>query len=249
MRLAKGDVETALIDADIMMYRAAWKHDGGGIEEAYETIDEMFSHLFYVTKCVSYIGFLTGRNNFRKKIAVTKPYKGNRKDSIMPEHLDAIRDYLINDWFCIMVEDMEADDALGICQTEMSDETIICSIDKDLLQIAGFHYNWNKSEVSEVTPYDAERLLHKQTLMGDATDNIVGIPKVGEKKAEKFLDDIENVVMTDDLCLKAYIGYFKDPDIALAKMNETIGLVKIATSSSDPRLPEKYIIPEVSFIF
>ena len=60
MKLNKGDVKTALIDADIMLYRAAWKHEGEDVESAYETIDAMFEHLFFVTKAYSYIGILTG---------------------------------------------------------------------------------------------------------------------------------------------------------------------------------------------
>ena len=39
MKLSKGTIQTALIDVDIMLYRASWKHEGGDVEEAYETID------------------------------------------------------------------------------------------------------------------------------------------------------------------------------------------------------------------
>jgi len=252
MKLSKGDVQTALIDADIMLYRAAWKHEGDDVENAYESVDSMFEHIFYVTKCVQYIGFLTGRGNFRKDIAVTKVYKGNRKDTIMPEHFDAIRDYIIEAWDCHVVDGIEADDALGVCQSNM-DKTIICSIDKDLLQIEGLHYNWNKGEVKYVNQHEADRLIYKQTLMGDSTDNIVGIPKVGDKRAEKILsntfDENGDVLSYPDQCLRAYLDYYKDEDLAKEKHDETYNLVYIAKHTDDYRFKEEFEIPEPSYVF
>jgi 5'-3' exonuclease len=245
--LSKGDVKTALIDVDIMLYRAAWKHEGDEVERAYETIDSMFEHIFYVTKCENYIGFLTGKNNFRKEIATIKPYKGNRKDMIMPEHFDDIRQYLIRAWSCDVVDGLEADDALGICQTEM-DDTIICSIDKDLLQIKGFHYNWNKGEVCNVTEYDAWQKLYEQTLSGDSTDNIVGIPRIGEKKAKKLLEDCFSVEEAKNISIFAYAEYYKE-DNHLSMFQENHDLVKICTSSEDSRLSSKFIIPTVNYTF
>lgn len=248
MKLSKGDVEIALIDADIMLYRAAFKHEGGDVEDAYDTIDNMFDHIFHVTKCVSYIAFLTGKGNFRKDIAVTKEYKGNRKDMIMPEHLDDLRDYLWDKWSCKIVNGIEADDALGICQTNL-DKTIICSIDKDLLQIEGLHYNWNNKEVKYVNKHEAERLLHLQSLMGDSTDNIVGIPKVGKVKADKILTLGDIGVPHSEICLEAYISYFKDEELGKEKYEETYNLVNIAKDCNDPRFKEPFKIPDVNYIF
>ena len=249
MQLNNGDVKTALIDADIMLYRAAWKHEGDDLDYALETIDAMFEHIFYVTKCANYIGFLTGKFNFRKDLAKTKVYKGNRKDMPMPEHFDAIKDYLINQWHCKIVNGLEADDALGICQTEMED-TIICSIDKDLLQIKGLHYNWNKGEVIEVSEDDAWYKLYQQTLTGDSTDNIVGIPRVGEKKASKILSECYTSHEASITTMKAYGDYYKDNEaLAFNMFKENLDLVKICTSSKDERLKEDFIIPEPAYVF
>tara|TARA_X000001382_G_scaffold101953_2_gene76662 strand:- start:2368 stop:3105 length:738 start_codon:yes stop_codon:yes gene_type:complete len=241
------NVKTALIDADIMMYRSAWKHEGDDIESAYESIDAMFDHIFVMTKCSSYIGFLTGKGNFRKDVAKTKPYKGNRKDMVIPEHLDAVRDYLIEQWKCDVVEGLEADDALGICQTEMKD-TCICSIDKDLLQIEGLHYNWNKSEFTEVSENDAWFKLYQQTLSGDSTDNIVGIPRVGEKTAKKILAECYSPQEASIATINAYGNYYKD-DNHLTMYQENFDLVKICTSLSDSRIKETFTIPQINYIF
>tara|TARA_Y100000593_G_scaffold85522_1_gene162680 strand:+ start:1589 stop:2332 length:744 start_codon:yes stop_codon:yes gene_type:complete len=247
MQLNSKDIKTALIDADIMLYRAAWKHEGDDVDNAYETIDAMFEHIFHVTKCINFIGFLTGKSNFRKEIAFTKPYKGNRKDMVLPEHFDAIRDYLIDEWSCEVVDGMEADDALGICQNEMED-TIICSIDKDLLQIEGYHYNWNKNEVHFISEYDAWHKLYSQTLSGDSTDNIVGIPRVGEKKANKILEECFSAQEAKNITIFAYSNYYKE-DNHLTMFKENYDLVKICTSSNDSRLKVKFEKPKVNYVF
>lgn len=247
MQLNSGDVKTALIDADIMLYRAAWKHEGDELENAFETIDAMFEHIFYVTKCANYIGFLTGKGNFRKDLAKTKVYKGNRKDVPMPEHFDSIREYLTETWLCEVVEGLEADDALGISQTQM-DDTIICSIDKDLLQIKGLHYNWNKGEIIKVSEDDAWYKLYQQTLAGDPTDNIAGIPRVGEKKAIKILSECYSSHEACIATMNAYGDYYKD-DNHLTMFQENLDLVRICTSSEDGRLKEEFNIPEPNYIF
>lgn len=85
--------------------------------------------------------------------------------------------------------------------------------------------------------------------MGDSTDNIVGIPKVGDKTAEKILDKIENITMTEAICIEAYMKHYDDYELSVTKMMETMDLVRIATSSSDSRFHCKFEIPEVSYVF
>lgn len=69
----------ALIDADIILYRVAWAKKDETEEEVVENyLDEYFTTLQSSTGCSQYIGYLTGRNNFRYELAVSLPYKGNR---------------------------------------------------------------------------------------------------------------------------------------------------------------------------
>jgi len=248
MKLSKGEVQTALIDVDIMLYRAAWKHEGDDVENAYESIDAMFDNIFYVTRCSGYIGFLTGKGNFRKEIAKTKEYKGNRKDSAMPMWFQEIREYLIEEWGCIVTDGIEADDALGICQSNM-EKTIICSIDKDLLQIKGLHYNWNRNEVSFVNQHEADKLVYKQALMGDSTDNIVGIPRCGDVKSDKILSNGDVTESYEDKCKEAYLKHFEDEELSTTMFNENYALVYIARKVNDDRFKSEFIIPDpiVSF--
>jgi DNA polymerase-1 len=133
-----------------------------------------------------YVMYLTGSNNFRRQIDPN--YKANRPDE-RPKHWQACRDYLIKKHKAILVDGAEADDALGWNQT---DDTIICSIDKDLLMILGKHYNWVKKEFTTVTHESALQTFHRQLLIGDTSDNVFGIKGIGPKKAEKALGSLDN---------------------------------------------------------
>jgi DNA polymerase-1 len=97
-------------------------------------------------------------------------------------------------------EGLEADDMLGIEQDKSTLTTTICSLDKDLLQIPGLHFSWEIGtktwtrpdtwfEQSELEGY---RLLYQQSIKGDATDNIKGIPGKGKVFAEKVLKDCQS---------------------------------------------------------
>jgi 5'-3' exonuclease len=240
----------ALIDADVILYRAAWKHEGDDFWDCVESIDAMFDYIFFRTGSEEYIAFFTGKDNFRKELAFTKEYKGNRKGRPKPALFDAAREYMTNAWGCVTVNGIEADDALGICQTEMDDDTIICTIDKDLQQIEGVHYNWNSDEIFEVSKEEAIYTKYIQILMGDSTDNIQGIPRVGEVKAIKILSKVkdEGCSYLEAVC-DAYVAHFEDEDLALDMMNETAGLTDIATSSKDERFVKNFIIPPTSMIF
>ena len=75
---------------------------------------------------------------------------------------------------------------LGLNQTT---DTCICSIDKDLLQIPGRHYNFVDDVKSTVDIYEADNWFMTQVLSGDvSTDNIQGLPGIGEAKAANIVD-------------------------------------------------------------
>jgi len=88
-------------------------------------------------------------------------------------------------WGAEVVDNMEADDMCAMHQTE---DTVICSGDKDLLQIEGWHYNPTKPEngMFEMDSINAARNFYLQLLAGDATDNIYGLGAVPEKYVTDF---------------------------------------------------------------
>lgn len=135
----------------------------------------------------SYKLFLDGGGNFREDMARIRTYKGNRKGKDKPVYYQEIRDYLVNEWGAILVEGMEADDACAIELTKLGKNGILCGVDKDLLQVAGKHYNIMKGSLSVVTQKQAIYNLWHQAITGDSTDNIPGCKGIGPKKAEKII--------------------------------------------------------------
>ena len=132
--------------------------------------------------------YLTGPGNFREQLATLRPYKGNRDASHKPKYYREIKDYLVTVWHAEVVSGREADDALGCAQTAAEpDTTVIVSIDKDLDNIPGHHYNWRKKEYYYVDQSTSDRLFWTQVLTGDGTDNIPGVPGTGIKTAEKLI--------------------------------------------------------------
>jgi len=133
---------------------------------------------------------LSGPDNFRNEIATIKPYKGNRDKAYRPIHYEAIRKYMFDNWDARLIEGHEADDECSILSwVDFAADTpyVICTIDKDLDQIPGPHYDYAKKVMYDVYFNDASYFFWKQTLTGDPTDNIQGMFRVGDKAADKML--------------------------------------------------------------
>lgn len=171
--------------------------------------------------------FLTGKDNFRDKIATLKVYKGNRDPSHKPKYYSEIKDYLIAHHGAEVVDGQEADDAQGIAQWANKDRsTVIVGIDKDMYMIPGWHYNWVKDELKYVKLADANTFFFKQMLTGDTTDNIPGIPKVGPKTAEKLIAPVAgNIIEMQRVVREKYKEYYGDK--AQSAYNEMANLLWI----------------------
>jgi 5'-3' exonuclease len=176
----------ALMDGDIYAFRVACTTENDNEAIAVYRVNEMIENTLAEVEASEYKLFLTSPDNFRKHIY--PEYKANRT-ATKPKHLQFLRDYLVESWQGTVAEKMEADDYLGINQHESS---IICSIDKDLLQVPGKHYNFVKKEFYEVDVETGSRNFYTQLLTGDTSDNIKGIAGIGPVKAKKALADATN---------------------------------------------------------
>ncbi len=183
--------KTALIDGDIIVYAVGFAANKDPLQNALHSVKIMIRTILDETGCDSYTVYLTGKGNYRNEIATIAPYKGTRSGD-KPVHYDAIREYLMDIHNAELIEGKEADDAMGYNQTE---NTVICSIDKDMDMISGSHYNWRKKLNYEVSQVDADLWFMKQLMMGDTCDNIKGLKGVGPKRAEAVIAEAEN--MTD----------------------------------------------------
>lgn len=140
-------------------------------------------------KCEAHKVFLTDTKrdkNYRDSIATLQPYKGNRTQD-KPFHYDLIRSYLMEKYGAEMISGQEADDELGIQATENIGNSIICSIDKDLLTVPGQHYNYSSKEWKSISEVEASRNFYTQMVEGDTTDNVPSLAKtlaiLGNKEA------------------------------------------------------------------
>ncbi len=180
---------TLLIDSDLVAFRCAASVGEDAKEIALLRVDRLMQELLHSTQADSYLAFLTGSGNFRKKINLE--YKANRKDKEPPAFLQDCREFLVTEWNAQVSDRCEADDMLGIYQ---SDDTMIASLDKDLRMIPGMHYNWVKGETDYVDHLAGLRHFYKQMLIGDRSDNIFGVDKIGPVKAGKIIDNLEDEI-------------------------------------------------------
>ena len=177
----------ALIDGDIVVYRGAMSAEKEEQWVALARADQMIQDIIADTGATSYNVYLTGSNNFRRDIAPS--YKANRPDS-RPTHWQAVREFLVTQHKAQMCNGYEADDEMGVQQDKETMSTVICSIDKDLLQIPGRHYNFVKKEHKVVDLDQGLKHLYLQSLIGDRSDNIIGVAGIGPVKAEQALAEL-----------------------------------------------------------
>ncbi len=202
---------------------------------------------------------------FRNEIF--KEYKGNRKG--MPEELrpqmKAIKKILkaMN----IGVKEMqgfEADDIIGTlsCKLEeKGEEIVILSGDRDLLQLATDKVGvvipktskgkttyefYNNEVIKEVKGLGAKDLIEVKGLMGDTSDNIPGIPGVGEKTAIKLIKkygSIEKVYENrEELTkkLKENVSTYYEQALMSRKLGRIILDAPIEINESDYELKDMF---------
>jgi|TARA_R110000822_G_scaffold78049_4_gene187058 hypothetical protein len=229
----------ALIDGDSLIYYEMSKPT---LEEALEGIDMRITQMLNITNADRYAGFLTQGKCFRYNIATTKPYKYNRKGGDKPIIWPAIKEYLKQKWNFTYIPELEADDLVSVYHDPL--KTVICSPDKDVLyQNKVSNYNYGKAEFVTLDENDALRFLWKQVLMGDSTDGIVGIPKVGEKTASAWLEDLVPVEMPE-FVLNKYIEKFGIAD-GIHRFTETFKLIYILKTKEDVLRETGIELPEL----
>ena len=218
----------ALIDADILLYEVGSYTDDEGHPLSWplckSRADAKIIKIMDSAGCDDYHLYLTGKNNFRISEGTIRPYKGHRISPKPPNHGQLKKYFLESDNFkgkVTLADLYEADDALSIKQLEelMADEydlecgkylknlcgTVLCSRDKDLNMVPGYHYSWGsgkqkEKEVWYVTREEGWNKFFTQLLTGDSTDNIPGLYRVGAVAAKKLLGGL-----TDDLSMYSVV--------------------------------------------
>ena len=193
--------KNALIDTDILVYSLGHVLDRYTPETVVmNTVDNKLEDITREACCNTTSCYLSRpHDNFRYDIATVSQYKGNRL-SDKPYYWQFIRDYLKHEHGAIESSGCEADDTIADAMVLDRDNSVICSIDKDLETIWGWNYKWGvqgrpAKGLRYISPHEAYRFLCKQMLMGDSTDSILGVYSIGEKRAESILNRCEDDYM------------------------------------------------------
>lgn len=199
-----------LIDGDIVLRKCAYVAEGKTAKEACQIVDDYLNSK--IDYFLTYLGraeygnpmiYLKGATSFRKELC--PEYHANRKDKKDPEHMETIREYLLSNGAKTAKNGYEVDDVLGYLQTKAAPQsTVIFSIDKDLLQIPGYHFNLDNPTLTYVMPYEGIKQFYLQMLIGDPVDNVKGVDGVGKVGAEKLL---KGLLTEDDMYSIVYNQY------------------------------------------
>jgi hypothetical protein len=201
-------MKTALLDGDIIAYHcAAWaaSRNMDGVDML-DRVDFMVQDWARRAGCEELHVMLScpRDENFRRKFWPTyKAHRDGHEDP--PGRADCIAQ-LRSNWGAISRPHIEADDLLGILATsKWSWAPVIVTIDKDLGQIPGWHFNPDKDTAAHlITADEADRFFHQQWMSGDPTDNIPGIPGIGPVKAAKLLAGCADSAARTRAVLAAY---------------------------------------------
>lgn len=224
------DKVVCLIDADSLLYYEMGKETLG---EAIEGLSQRLSSILEACETDSYLGYLTQGKCFRYDIY--PEYKAKRKASSRSEIFYDLLDFAKTTLNFHSVPKLEADDIVSILSSNMSRPTVICSPDKDVLQqCPGRHYNYQKATFVTTTTEEANTFLWVQTVMGDATDNIKGIPGVGVKTAENWMKNRSKNL--ESFALSKYVEYYDNSHQGITEFYKNYSLVKLLRSEYDLEL-------------
>jgi len=189
----------ALVDVDAYLNSCAW--EATSVSQAQEKFDETVTNLVAETFAESWAGAIGGEYNFRETV-FSEYKKSNTREKARSKRQDWFPEF--KEWIAsknevVVSDNCEADDYLAEWSTQLRNLGIDCVVvtsDKDLLTIPGkvFSPAANKffgaeSNFKELNEREAFWFFCFQMLMGDSTDHIPGLPKVGPVKAEKFLEE------------------------------------------------------------
>lgn len=188
------DHEIVVIDKEHIVHYEPVENALEAVRTQLHSIEKECREYFGVEQFSRTTILLSGPGNYRDRIATVAPYKGNRDPDHKPHWYQQIRNYLTSEWGARVVTGREADDECSIIGWQHihqgdPDGYVIATIDKDLDQIPGWHYNYHKQVFYKQSADDAERFFWEQCLSGDATDGIPGCTKVGTVGAKRLIDD------------------------------------------------------------
>ncbi|TCL51840.1 DNA polymerase I [Thermolongibacillus altinsuensis] len=218
------------------------------------------------------VAFDAGKTTFRHE--VFDDYKGGRQKTPpeLSEQLPFLRELL--DAYQIRsyeLENYEADDIIGTLAAQAEKEgfdVIVISGDRDLTQLASekVKVHITKKGITDIECYTPELVFEKygltpeqivdlKGLMGDSSDNIPGVPGIGEKTALKLLKEfhtVENVLRSIEQIkgkkLKENLEQYREQAL-MSKQLATISRNAPLTITLDDLEWKEYDVNKVAALF
>lgn len=196
-----------LIDGNNLLHRAFWiakykeQEDSNLYLEIFLKSIKLYAELYPSDKIICTWDkkmHLDEGKNFRQELCEYKQGRDENYNKKVYEHIDDINRFLLSLGVKIMYPGyLEADDIMHWCTTQhLDDDFVIISVDKDLLQLVSPNtkvYNPIKKQEYNIVNFEAligipvEKFVLQKAIIGDVSDNIKGLEKIGIKRAQKYI--------------------------------------------------------------
>jgi DNA polymerase-1 len=152
------------------------------------------------------------KTNIRRRLELYPEYKAGRKPAPadFKEQIPILQELLAAfGWPLYEMDDYEADDIMGALAVQAKEkdiETLLITSDMDMLQLINSHVHVYalKTGLSNIEMYspesfhekygiDVDQFLDLKSLKGDSSDNIPGVPGIGEKGALELLKEYKTL--------------------------------------------------------
>src|SRR3981081_2448976 len=152
------------------------------------------------------------KTNIRRRLALYPEYKAGRKPAPTDfyEQIPVLHELLqVFGWPLYELDDYEADDIMGALAVQAREkglDTMLVTSDLDMLQVVNgnVHVYALKKGLTDIELYspksfevkyglEVEQYLDFKALKGDSSDNIPGVPGVGEKTAVELLQQYKTL--------------------------------------------------------
>jgi DNA polymerase-1 len=171
-------------------------------------------------------------------------YKANRPP--MPDELrvqiEPLHQIIETQGFpLISIEGVEADDVIGTMSRQAAEQgyrVLISTGDKDMAQLVNANVSlintmnnhfMDEAGVVEKFQVRADQIIDYLALMGDSSDNIPGVPKVGPKTAAKWIAEYGSLqaIMDHAADFKGKIGEYLRESLSFLPMSYELATIKL----------------------
>ncbi len=207
-----------IIDSNNLLHRVHWvcnKHKYISVPKMFFQCVRSYAHDHMITPGCIYTAWddklVKGSTNHRRS-SESVEYKSTRDHE---RNADVYRTYRHIRRMCqhagfinMHPGVLECDDVIAHLSKKLEGHNVIVSVDQDMLQLINENndvYDPIKKRIVTVHNFDqylpvsVKQFIHYKALMGDKSDNIPGIPKVGPKRAAAIVKDNLNNLSDEHL--------------------------------------------------